>query len=66
MKLKTAYKLYQEMLYRKPYLMQAIQTGTLMGAGDLISQTCFENKSFKTVDYKRNLKFISIGFFIGV
>lgn len=66
MKGRDILKLYQKALNNRPYLMQAIQTGTLMGAGDLISQTLIENKSLKQVDYKRLLKFSCIGFFIGV
>lgn len=66
MKSREIFKFYQRVLNRRPYFMQAVQAGTLMGAGDLISQTFIENKSLKEVDYKRMLKFSSIGFFIGV
>lgn len=59
-------KLYQNVLCRRPYLVQAVQTGTLMAAGDAISQTFIENTAIKDVDYKRMFKFASIGFFIGV
>ncbi|KAJ0181148.1 hypothetical protein K1T71_003233 [Dendrolimus kikuchii] len=59
------FKLYQEALSRRPYLVQAIQTGTLMGAGDLISQSFIERKLFSQVDFARTLKFSSIGFFVG-
>lgn len=55
-------KFYQEALRKRPYLVQAVQAGTLMGAGDLISQTFIEKRS---PDLKRTLKFSSIGFFIG-
>lgn len=59
-------KLYQNVLCRRPYLVQAVQTGTLMAAGDAISQTLIENTPIKDLDYKRMVKFASIGFFVGV
>ncbi|XP_023934454.1 protein Mpv17 [Bicyclus anynana] len=62
-KFRGIFQMYQKVLVRHPYLVQAVQTGTLMGAGDLISQTLIEKVSI--VDYKRTLKFSSIGFFVG-
>lgn len=66
MKAREIFQIYQRILNRRPYLVQAIQTGTLMGAGDLIAQTLIEKKSFRDVDYARTLKFSSIGFCFGV
>lgn len=66
MKTRNFLKLYQQALVRRPYLVQAVQTGTLMGAGDLISQTLIEKKSLTQVDCMRTIKFSSIGFFVGV
>ena len=60
------FRIYEKLLSKRPYLVQAIQTGTLMGAGDLISQYFIENKPLKKVDYERTVKFSSIGFFVGV
>lgn len=57
------FKIYQDVLARRPYLVQAVQTGALMGAGDLISQTFIEKQS---PDFIRTLRFSSIGFFICV
>lgn len=65
-KARGLFKLYQNALNRRPYLMQAVQAGTLMGAGDIISQTLIEKKSFKDYEIKRTLQFSSIGFFVGV
>ncbi|RVE45581.1 hypothetical protein evm_009778 [Chilo suppressalis] len=65
MKARNLFKLYQQSLNRRPYLMQAVQTGTLMAAGDLICQTFIEKKTTKQVDYKRTIGFSSIGFFVG-
>ncbi|CAG9110685.1 hypothetical protein JYU34_011068 [Plutella xylostella] len=64
-KARGLFKLYQNALNRRPYLMQAVQAGTLMGAGDIISQTLIEKKSFKDYEIKRTLQFSSIGFFVG-
>ncbi|CAF4784285.1 unnamed protein product [Pieris macdunnoughi] len=65
MKAREIFQIYQRLLNRRPYLVQAIQTGTLMGAGDLISQTFIEKKSFRDADYARTIKFSSIGFCFG-
>ncbi|XP_031769638.1 protein Mpv17 [Galleria mellonella] len=65
MRLQSIFKLYQKALVRRPYLVQAVQTGTLMGAGDIISQTIIEKKLIKELDYKRTLQFSSIGLFVG-
>ncbi|XP_068628969.1 protein Mpv17 [Battus philenor] len=65
MKGRNIFQIYQKFLTRRPYLVQAIQTGTLMGAGDYISQVFVEKKSMKNVDLIRTLRFSSIGFFAG-
>ncbi|XP_049872915.1 protein Mpv17 [Pectinophora gossypiella] len=58
------FRAYQRVLSRRPYLVQAIQTGALMGAGDLISQTIIEKKSFKQIEWQRSARFSCIGLFI--
>lgn len=60
------FKYYQEFLRRRPYLVQAIQTGGLMATGDVISQVIIEKTYWRDTDIQRTLKFGSIGFFIGV
>ncbi|XP_063546243.1 protein Mpv17 [Cydia strobilella] len=65
LKFRGMIRLYQNALVRRPYLMQAIQSGALMGAGDLISQTLIEKKPLKDLDYKRTCQFASIGLFVG-
>ncbi|CAH2267166.1 jg2901 [Pararge aegeria aegeria] len=64
-KARGIFQIYKKVLARRPYLVQAIQTGALMGAGDIISQTLIEKKSIAAVDFKRTLQFSSIGFFVG-
>ncbi|KAM3966876.1 mitochondrial inner membrane protein Mpv17-like isoform 1-T3 [Aphomia sociella] len=65
MRFRNIFKLYQQALARRPYLVQAVQAGTLMGAGDIISQTIIEKTKLKEIDYKRTLQFSSIGLFVG-
>ncbi|CAH0699089.1 unnamed protein product [Spodoptera exigua] len=65
MKVRGLFKLYLDTLQRRPYLVQAVQTGVLMGSGDLISQTLIERKHITKVDLTRTIKFSSIGFFVG-
>lgn len=65
-KVRGIFQFYQKLLNKRPYLVQAVQTGTLMGAGDLISQSLIEDKALKHIDYRRTLRFSSIGFFVGV
>ncbi|CAG9783060.1 unnamed protein product [Diatraea saccharalis] len=65
MKARSIFKLYQQLLNRRPYLMQAVQTGTLMAAGDIICQSLIEKKKLRHLDVKRTIGFSSIGFFVG-
>lgn len=59
-------KSYQRTLEKRPYLVQAIQAGILMGAGDLCAQTFFPQTETVNIDYVRTLKFCSIGFVLTV
>lgn len=59
-------KSYQNALAKRPVLMQAIQAGTLMGAGDVIAQTVFEKTKIQDLDYMRSAKFLGIGFCVVV
>ncbi|RZC39141.1 Mpv17 PMP22 domain containing protein [Asbolus verrucosus] len=59
-------KLYKTFLFRHPYLSQSLQTGLLMGAGDIIAQTVVEKQPLKELNYKRTIQFFSVGtFFVG-
>lgn len=66
MKVRGFVRMYKTVLERRPYVVQAVQTGTLMAAGDLISQTFIEKKTLQQTDFRRTLQFSSIGFIIGV
>lgn len=65
MKLRGFLKIYKNALERRPYMMQAVQTGVLMGAGDFICQTFIEKKSVQDTDFRRTIQFSSIGLFVG-
>nr|XP_023024631.1 protein Mpv17-like [Leptinotarsa decemlineata] len=54
-------KLYKKLLNDHFVMVQAVQTGTLMGTGDLIAQTIIEKKSFKQVHLWRTARFFAIG-----
>lgn len=57
----TLVKSYKRFLTKFPFGVQAIQTGLLMGAGDLIAQTAVEGKSFNEINIKRLGQFTFIG-----
>ncbi|PSN53514.1 hypothetical protein C0J52_13227 [Blattella germanica] len=64
--LKKALLSYQQFLSKYPAPVQIVQTGILMGVGDIQSQLLFEDKTLKTLDKLRVLKFSALGFcFIG-
>lgn len=57
---------YKNVLEKRPILVQSIQTGLLMGSGDLIAQKFIEKNDIKNIDWIRTSQFMGIGFFIGV
>lgn len=57
-------KSYRRTLEKRPYLVQAMQAGVLMGAGDLIAQRFFSHSEPANIDYIRTLKFCTIGFML--
>lgn len=59
-------KSYQKTLEKRPYLVQAIQSGILMGAGDFCAQKFFTKGESVNIDYVRTLKFCTIGFILTV
>ncbi|XP_058454324.1 protein Mpv17 [Malaya genurostris] len=57
--------LYKRALVRYPILMQSVQSGILMGSGDIIAQTLVEKRKFSNIDGMRAFRFLGIGFCIG-
>ncbi|XP_041974486.1 protein Mpv17 [Aricia agestis] len=63
MRARNIFNFYHQLLHKHPILMQAVQTGLLMGTGDIISQTLIEKRTREQFDFKRTAQFSSIGFF---
>lgn len=57
---------YSQVLKKHPILVQAVQSGLLMGTGDVIAQTFLEKTELKNLNILRTAQFFGIGFFIGV
>lgn len=57
--------LYKRALVKYPVLVQSVQSGILMGSGDIIAQTLIEKRNLKTLDGMRAFRFFGIGFCIG-
>lgn len=58
--------LYKRALVKYPVLVQSVQSGILMGTGDIIAQTMVEKRTIGTIDGMRVFRFFGIGFCIGV
>ncbi|CAH1406401.1 unnamed protein product [Nezara viridula] len=58
------YGIYKTLLTTHTYKVQAVQTGILLGMGDLISQSLIEPNE-TPIDYRRTLRFVVIGTVIG-
>lgn len=54
-------KLYKSLLNTHFVAVQAVQTGILMGTGDVIAQTLIEKKSIKNLNRTRTLQFMALG-----
>ncbi|XP_066159122.1 protein Mpv17 [Euwallacea fornicatus] len=59
-------RVYQKLLKNHFMVVQAAQTGLLMGTGDIIAQTIIEGRTLKTYQPKRSIKFTLLGtIFVG-
>ncbi|XP_026564433.1 protein Mpv17 isoform X3 [Pseudonaja textilis] len=62
----TFWRTYQRLMVQHPWKVQIITAGTLMGAGDVISQQMIERRGLSGHSGWRTLKMMSIGFcFVG-
>uniref|UniRef100_A0A8C5S4H7 Mitochondrial inner membrane protein Mpv17 n=1 Tax=Laticauda laticaudata TaxID=8630 RepID=A0A8C5S4H7_LATLA len=62
----TFWRTYQRLMVQHPWKVQIITAGTLMGAGDVISQQMIERRGLSEHSGWRTLKMMSIGFcFVG-
>ncbi|XP_055546142.1 protein Mpv17-like [Wyeomyia smithii] len=57
--------LYKRALVKYPILVQSVQSGILMGSGDIIAQTLIEKRKLTGIDGMRAFRFFGIGFCMG-
>ncbi|XP_055612592.1 protein Mpv17-like [Uranotaenia lowii] len=57
--------LYKKALVKYPVLVQSVQSGILMGSGDVIAQTLVERRKLTDIEGMRAFRFFGIGFCIG-
>ncbi|KAF7265227.1 hypothetical protein GWI33_021336 [Rhynchophorus ferrugineus] len=54
-------KMYQRLLQNHFYLVQCIQTASLMTTGDCLAQLAIEKRTFKQYDFRRTAEFAFLG-----
>ncbi|XP_057678932.1 protein Mpv17 [Corythoichthys intestinalis] len=54
---------YQALMTRRPWTVQIVTAGSLVGIGDVISQQLIERRGLAQHDVRRTTKMMSIGFF---
>ncbi|MCJ8750007.1 hypothetical protein PDJAM_G00194390 [Pangasius djambal] len=54
---------YQGLMAKKPWTVQIITAGSLMGVGDIISQQLIERRGLTKHSIRRTSKMMSMGFF---
>ncbi|XP_048372002.1 protein Mpv17 isoform X3 [Sphaerodactylus townsendi] len=60
------WKAYQRLMARHPWKVQIVTAGTLVGAGDVISQQLVEKRGLTGHNGQRTLKMMTVGFcFVG-
>ncbi|XP_058249610.1 protein Mpv17 isoform X2 [Hemibagrus wyckioides] len=63
MSIARLWRSYQVVMDKKPWTVQIITAGSLMGVGDIISQQLIERRGLNKHDIRRTTKMMSIGFF---
>lgn len=54
---------YLKVSDKHPYLLEAVQVGSLMGAGDLLTQAIIDKRrTFKEIKWRRTAEFAIVGF----
>lgn len=56
---------YKNLLSHRPYTVQAIQTASLMGLGDVIAQTFIDGKQLTQINPMRTLQYSVVGLVVG-
>ncbi|XP_017312383.1 protein Mpv17 isoform X1 [Ictalurus punctatus] len=57
------WRAYQALMVKKPWTVQIITAGSLMGVGDIISQQLVERRGLTKHSIRRTTKMMSMGFF---
>ncbi|KAK2846062.1 hypothetical protein Q7C36_010916 [Tachysurus vachellii] len=63
MSITRLWRSYQGLMAKKPWTVQIITAGSLMGVGDIISQQLIERRGWNKHNIIRTTKMMSIGFF---
>lgn len=56
---------YKTLLTHRPYTVQAVQTATLMGLGDIIAQTCIDGNHITQINPVRTIQYSIVGLAVG-
>ncbi|XP_078131320.1 mitochondrial inner membrane protein Mpv17 [Sander vitreus] len=59
----SLWRSYQVLMTKRPWTVQLVTAGTLVGVGDVISQQVFERRGLAHHNVQRTAKMMSIGFF---
>ncbi|XP_061667689.1 protein Mpv17 isoform X1 [Syngnathoides biaculeatus] len=63
MRMAGLWRSYQALMARRPWTVQIVTAGSLVGVGDVISQQLIERRGLAQHDVRRTAKMMSVGFF---